>query len=65
MMKEKKLKIEEQARFALLNNLIASEVKVGRTLFEVSSDMANEDKSFKDVIGSIVEHQINKKSISI
>jgi hypothetical protein len=61
-MSNKEIEISEQSRFVLLNNIVASEVRIGKTLFDISSDMANEDNSFKAVIGRIAEHQIDRIS---
>ena len=61
-MEDKKIELKEQTRFSLINNIVASEVKIGKTLFQVSSGMANEEKSFKDAIRNLTEYQVSKIS---
>ena len=60
MNKEIELKTEEESRFVILGNLMASDVRIGRTLFEVSSSMTNNDNCFKDIIGHIAERRIKE-----
>ena len=59
-MENNEVKIEEETRFVIFENLMSSEIWIGRTLFEVSSSMTNSNNCFKDVIGHIAERQINK-----
>ena len=39
---------------------MASDIRIGRTLFEVSSSMTNNDNCFKDIIGHIAERRIKE-----
>lgn len=57
---DKKLTVREERRFVLGNRMIASEVKLGRTLFIVTSRMANETSSFKDIVRKIAEREIRR-----
>jgi hypothetical protein len=59
-MENNEVKIEEETRFVIFNHLMASDIKIGRTVFEVPSSMTNSNNCFKDVIGHIAERQINK-----
>ena len=58
MGKKNEVKIEEETRFVIFDNLMASEIWIGRTLFEVSSSMTNSNNCFKDAIGHIAERRI-------
>ncbi len=40
-MENNEVKIEEETRFVIFGNIMASDVRIGRTLFEVSSSMTN------------------------
>jgi len=57
---EKKLELIEKARFVLWDNMVVSEVRIGRTLFEVTSLVENKDNTYKDIIGRITARQINR-----
>jgi hypothetical protein len=57
---DKKLTIREERRFVLGNRMMASEVKLGRTLFEVTSRMTNEDNSFKNIVRKVAEREIRR-----
>ncbi len=59
-MKNNEVKIKEKTRFVIFNNLMASDIRIGRTLFEVSSSMTNNDNCFKDIIGHIAERRIKE-----
>lgn len=59
-MKDKKLTVQEETRFILWNHVMTSEVKLGRTVFNVTSRMGSEANSFKDVIRRIAERQISR-----
>ena len=59
-MNDKKLTVHEETRFVLWSHIMASEVKLGRTVFNVTSRMGNEANSFKDVIRRIAERQIKR-----
>ena len=63
-MSNNETKISEQSRFVLLNNVIASEVKIGKTIFEISSNLSNDNNSFESVVARIAEHQIDQISKS-
>ena len=53
-----KTELQEEHRFILWNNMMESEIRIGRTLFEVSSRFKNDDAQFKDAIGKITERRI-------
>ena len=57
-MSDKKLTVHEENRFILWNHIMTSEVKVGRTSFEVTSRMGNEANSFKEVVSKVTEQEI-------
>ena len=59
-MSDKKLKVREERRFVLGNRMMASEVKLGRTLFIVTSRMTNEANSFKAIVRKIAEREIRR-----
>jgi hypothetical protein len=59
-MSDKKLTVHEENRFILWNHIMTSEVKLGRTSFEVTSSMGNEANSFKDIVGKAAEREIRK-----
>ncbi len=54
------LKVQEERRFVLGGRLMASEVKLGRTVFNVTSRMTNEANSFKDIVKKVAEREIHK-----
>ena len=59
-MSEEKLTVQEERRFVLGDRQMASEVKLGRTMFNVTSRMANEANSFKDIVRKVAEREIHK-----
>mgnify|MGYP001248489322 CR=1 FL=1 len=58
-MSDKELKVQEVKRFVVLKNSMVSEVRVGKTLFLVTSKLNNPHNSFMDVIGRIAQRQID------
>ena len=52
--------VQEQSRFILWKDKMASEVKIGKTLFDVSSILGNNANRFKDVISRIAQRQIER-----
>ena len=59
-MSDKKLTVHEESRFVLWNHMMTSEVKVGRTVFDVTSRMGNEANSFKEVVSKVAEQEIRR-----
>ena len=59
-MSDKKLTVHEENRFVLWDHIMTSEVKLGRTVFDVISRMGNESNSFKDIVGKAAEREIRK-----
>ena len=59
-MSDKKLTVREERRFVLGNHMMASELKLGRTVFDVTSKMSNEANSFKDIVRNVAEREIHK-----
>ncbi len=59
-MSDKKLTVQEERRFVLGDRLMASELKLGRTVFDVTSKMSNEANSFKDIVQKVTEREIHK-----
>jgi len=59
-MSDKKLTVHEENRFILWNHIMTSEVKLGRTSFEVTSRMGNEANSFKEIVSTVTERAIHK-----
>ena len=59
-MSGKKLTVHEESRFILWNHIMTSEVKLGRTSFEVTSRMGNEANSFKEVVSTVTAREIRK-----
>jgi hypothetical protein len=59
-MSGKKLTVYEENRFILWNHIMTSEVKLGRTSFEVTSRMGNEANSFKEIVSTVTEREIRK-----
>lgn len=57
-MSKKELSVQEKNRFVLGNRMMASEVKLGRTLFEITSKMTNEANSFKAIVKKVAEREI-------
>jgi len=57
---DKKLTVREERRFVLGNRMMASEVKLGRTLFIVTSRMVNEANSFKSIVKKVAEREIRR-----
>ncbi len=57
-MENNEVKIDEETRFVIFDHLMASDIRIGRTLFEVSSSMTNSNNCFKDIIGHIAERRI-------
>ena len=53
-----KTELQEECRFILWDNMMESEIRIGRTLFEVSSRFKNDDAQFKDAIGKITARRI-------
>ena len=53
-----KTELQEECRFILWGNMMESEIRIGRTLFEVSSRFKNGNAQFKDAIGKITECRI-------
>ncbi len=50
--------VQEECRFILWDNMMESEIRIGRTLFEVSSRFKNDDAQFKDAIEKVTERRI-------
>ncbi len=59
-MYDKNLKVQEERCFVLGHHLMASEVKLGRTVFIVTSRMTNEANSLKDIVRKVAEREIHK-----
>lgn len=59
-MSDKKLTVHEENRFILWNHIMTSEVRLGRTSFEVTSRMDNEANSFKEIVSMVTEREIHK-----
>lgn len=57
-MNQKEFSVQEENRFVLGNRMMASEVKLGRTVFDVTSRMGNEANSFKDVVRKVTEREL-------
>ena len=57
-MNNKEFSVQEEYRFVLGNHLMTSEVRLGRTVFDVTSKMSNEANDFKDTVKKIVESEI-------
>ena len=57
---DKDLMVQEERRFVLGGRLMASEVKLGRTMFNVTSRMTNEANSFSDIVQKVAEREIHK-----
>ena len=57
---DKNLKVQEESRFVIGNRTMASEVKLGRTVFDVTSRMGNEANSFKDIVQKVAEREIHR-----
>ena len=57
---DKNSKIREESRFVLGNRMVASEVKLGRTVFDVTSRMGNEANSFEDIVQKVAEREIHR-----
>ena len=55
-----KFTVQEKNRFVLWDNMMASEVKLGRTVFDVTSRMTNEANNFKDVVKRVAEREIRR-----
>ena len=59
-MSDKSLKVQEEKRFVLGNRLMTSEVKLGRTVFDVTSRMGNEANSFKDIVRKVTAREVRR-----
>ncbi len=59
-MSDKKLTVQEERRFVLGDRLMTSEVKLGRTIFDVTSKMGNEANSFKDIVKKVAEREVRR-----
>lgn len=59
-MSKKELTVQEENRFVLGGHIMTSEVKLGRTMFDVTSRMTNEANSFKDIIRKVTEREIRR-----
>lgn len=64
-MSDKKLTVHEENRFILWNHIMVSEVRLGRTSFDVTSRMGNETNSFKDIVEKAAERAIRKADKNI
>ena len=60
-----KSKLTEECRFVIWDNMMESEVKIGRTLFEISSRFKDNSTKLKDVIEKVTEHTINRLNIQV
>jgi hypothetical protein len=58
--RDKDFKVWEKRRFVLGNRMMASEVKLGCTVFDVTSRMTNEANDFKDMVRKVAEREIHK-----
>lgn len=59
-MSDKKLTVREERRFVLGGRLMVSEVKLGRTVFDVTSRITNDANSFKDIVKKVAEREIRR-----
>lgn len=59
-MSKKELSVKEENRYILGGRLMASEVKLGRTVFDVTSRMGNETNSFKDIVEKAAERELRR-----
>lgn len=59
-MNQKEFSVQEENRFVLGNRMMASEVTLGCTVFEVTSRMGNEANSFKDIVKKVTEREIRR-----
>lgn len=57
-MNKNEFSVQEENRFVLGNHLMTSEVKLGRTAFNVTSRMSNEANSFKDIVKKVAAREI-------
>lgn len=55
---KKELSVQEKNRFVLGNRMMASEVRLGRTIFDVTSKLTNEANNFKDIVKKVAEREI-------
>ncbi len=59
MNKDNKNELQEERRFVLQKSMMESELRIGRTLFNVSSRFKDTDTQFKDVIEKVTKRKIN------
>lgn len=59
-MDKDQMKVEEHYRYSVLKNEMASEVKVGKTLFRISSVFRKDGSSMKDIVSWITQRQVEK-----
>lgn len=58
MNKDNENELQEERRFVIWKSMMESEVKIGRTLFKVSSRFNDNDAQFKDVVSKVLERRI-------
>ena len=57
---DSELAVQEESRFVLWKDKMTSEVKIGKTLFDVSSNLGHDANQFKDIISRIIQRQIER-----